>query len=208
MKIVNNKNIDVIIAAITWLAIILQSLASKNMANTFSYFTVLTNLLIAISLSITILLPETKISQFFTKAVVQSSLTSYIIIVCIIYNFAIRSSWIEPVPKVIYNNILHVLTPILYLLRWIIYVPKGKLLWYDSIKSLVYPFTYLIYTLIRGELVNWYPYFFIDLRYISYLEASINILLVITLFILFGSLLISIDKIIHKKSLLKLRYKL
>ncbi len=194
----NHKNLDLIIATSTWIAIILQLMASNNIANTMSYFTVLTNLLIAMSLSVTILFPETKIGHFFVKPLVQSSLTANIIIVCVIYNFALRSVWIQPVPEFIYNNILHVLTPILYLLRWIIYVPKGKLLWSDSIKSLIYPFTYLIYTLIRGGLVNWYPYFFIDLRELNYLEAGKNIVWVLILFLITGIIMIFIDKIINK----------
>ncbi len=194
----NHKYLDLTIAASTWIAIILQFMASNNIANTISYFTVLTNLLIAISLSVTLLFPLTKVGHFFSKPIVQASLTSCIIIVCIIYNFALRSLWIQPVPEFIYNNILHVLTPILYLIRWIIYVPKGKLLWSDSIRSLLYPFTYLIYTLIRGGLVNWYPYFFIDLRKLNYLEAGENIFLVLILFLMTGVIMTFIDKIINK----------
>lgn len=119
-------------------------------------------------------------------------------IVSAIYNYVIHSSWIQHIPEFIYNNILHVITPLLYVLRWIIYIPKGTLKWIDSIKWLIFPFIYLLYSLIRGRIVNGYPYFSVDLREIDYKEASRNISLVLLLFLVIGLTVIFTDHRINK----------
>lgn len=193
-SIFTQRDFALIIAIVTWLGLALQTAASGNIANTFSYFTVLTNLLIAISLTSVLAMPASGIGRFFANVSVQSSLASYIIIVSVIYNFAIRSTWAQPAYEFIYNNILHVLTPVLFVLYWLLFLPKKRLKWSDSIRWLGFPLCYLLYSLIRGKIVNWYPYFFIDLRELSYWEAGRNILVVLMAFLLVGWLLVFADR--------------
>ena len=190
---------DLILALITWIGIILQFYYSGNLANSISFFTIQTNMLIALSLTILLFFPATKVGSFFSKISVQSSLTLYIVIVSLIYNFALRSSWNQDYPQVVYDNILHVVTPVFYVLRWIIYIPKGTLKWSNSLKWLVYPLAYLLYSLVRGAIVQWYPYFFVDMRKISYSELLINTLVVLFAFLIIGAILIYIDLIVGRK---------
>ncbi len=193
-KIKSKSVYDSILAGITWIALILQVIDAKNLGNTFSYFTILSNLLVAVSLSLGLLFPNGKAAKLFSGISVQSAITLYIIIVALIYNFVIRKTWIENFPNLYYNNIFHVLTPILYVIRWIVYIPKGELKWMESLKWLIFPFMYLFYSLIRGNIVNWYPYAFVDLRQISIYELVRNVILVLFLFLLIGCGLVYLDK--------------
>jgi hypothetical protein len=89
-----------IIAAITWFALLLQLKLSlgttgttgfstvKTITNFFSYFTILSNLLVAISLSSALFLPSGILGRFFTKISVQSAIAVYIFIVGLVYNLA------------------------------------------------------------------------------------------------------------------------
>ena len=182
---------DVTLALITWLAIIIQVIINENIANLFSYFTLLTNLSIAASLSYSLIRPDTKVGRFFATSSFQSALASYIIIVSLIYNFVIRNSWHQPFLEFTSDNILHIITPVLYVLRWVLFIPKGTLKWNDSLKWLIVPFAYLFYSLIRGSIVNWYPYAFIDLRHISIAIALRNIVMTAFAFWVIGLLLIT-----------------
>ena len=123
----------------------------------------------------------------------------YIVIVGLVYNFTIRSTWIQPIPEVIYDNILHIVVPLLYVIRWGIYIPKGTLKWQDGLVWLIYPLVYLLYSLIRGVIVTWYPYFFINLIQLSYPEVIRNVLLLIFGFFVIGLLLIAIDRVAKEK---------
>jgi hypothetical protein len=52
--------------------------------------------------------------------------------------------------------------PVVMVADWLFQPPRATLrpkhIWY----WLLYPVGYLVYSLIRGALVNWYPYWFID----------------------------------------------
>ncbi len=61
------------------------------------------------------------------------------------------------------NVILHYLMPVALTLDWLLDPPSVRLdpprtvvLW------MVFPLLYIVYTLARGAIVNWYPYFFVD----------------------------------------------
>ncbi len=187
------------LAGITWLALILQIIDAKNLGNTFSYFTIISNVLVAVSLTVGQLFSKSRIARFFSSISVQSAITLYIIIVALIYNFVIRKTWIQSFPNLYYNNIFHVITPILYVVRWAVFIPKGDLKWGESLKWLIFPFLYLFYSLIRGNIVHWYPYGFVDLRVITTSELIRNVILVLFLFMLIGFGLVFVDNRIAKR---------
>jgi|SRR5882757_78492 len=60
------------------------------------------------------------------------------------------------------DKLLHIAVPILALLGWLIYGPRNRVDRADLLAFLVVPVVWLAYTLIRGAIVNWYPYPFID----------------------------------------------
>lgn len=60
------------------------------------------------------------------------------------------------------NFVVHYLIPVVMVVDWLFQPPRATLttrhIWY----WLLYPIGYLVYSLVRGALVNWYPYWFID----------------------------------------------
>lgn len=54
-------------------------------------------------------------------------------------------------------------------MSWI-WTPVDKKLDYKkAVKWLIFPILFVPYTLIRGEIVGWYPYFFLDPNKVGYL---------------------------------------
>ena len=49
--------------------------------------------------------------------------------------------------------------------------------------SLVFPVAWCIFTLIRGALVGWYPYHFIDVGELGYAKVGVNCLWVAVLYL-------------------------
>ncbi len=60
------------------------------------------------------------------------------------------------------NLIVHQALPIAMVLDWLIDPPRIRLVFRRAIIWLAYPLAFLVYSLIRGEFVGWYPYGFID----------------------------------------------
>ena len=85
--------------------------------------------------------------------------------------------------------------PLLYLLYWLFFIPKGFLQWKKPICWLLFPIFYLVYSIVRGAVTNFYPYPFIDVNQIGYGRTLINAGLMFLGFLILGLLFVSIDKL-------------
>jgi hypothetical protein len=199
----NSTNIKTIFASVLalliWFCVIAQFYISTDKAiNVISYFTILCNSLIAISLSFTFF-PKTKLGVFFSNLSVQTAIGLYIFIVFVVYNTVLRGIWKPTGLQLFLDNMLHVVIPILYILYWVFFVSKDKLSWKNGLYWLFFPLIYLIYSLIRGGFVNWYPYPFLNASKLGYGQVSINIVIMLFVFLLSGSALITINNKLVKK---------
>lgn len=58
--------------------------------------------------------------------------------------------------------------PIAMILDWVLNPPTKEIKWKHAVSWLLFPLLYVIYSLIRGALINWYPYPFLDPRIDGY----------------------------------------
>lgn len=196
----NFKHIYAItLACITWFSIGLQYyLGTGSTINFLSFFTIQCNLLIAISLTISTLSPDSKAGAFFSRLSVQSAIALYIFIVALVYNLILRGMFVLTGWHWFVDNMLHVVIPILYIAYWLFYRANGVLQWRDGIYWILYPFLYLCYSLIRGPLVQWYPYPFLHAGNLGYPTVFVNIAMVIVVFLVAGLGMIYITRSANK----------
>ncbi|HEY1176183.1 MAG TPA: Pr6Pr family membrane protein, partial [Phytomonospora sp.] len=71
------------------------------------------------------------------------------------------------------NVIMHQVLPVAMLLDWLVSPPANRLGAKDAAGWLIYPLAYAAYTLIRGPVVDWYPYPFIDPREKGYGHVAV-----------------------------------
>ncbi len=187
-----------VIAVIAWTALALQFYliqqttsvtgysTFKITINFFSYFTILSNLLIAVCLTTSLLSPSSSIGSFFSKASVQTAIAVYIFIVGLVYNTVLRGITTLSGLNWVVDNMLHVLVPLLFLLYWIIFTPKKVLTWNMLLPWLIFPAIYLLYSLVRGPVADWYPYPFLHAGNHGYGQVAINSLFVLLAFLIAG----------------------
>jgi hypothetical protein len=60
------------------------------------------------------------------------------------------------------DRLLHIVVPLLVVVGWLLFGPRGQVGNADIARFLVLPIVWLGYTLARGAVVHWYPYPFID----------------------------------------------
>ena len=60
------------------------------------------------------------------------------------------------------DKLLHIVVPVLCLVGWLVFGPRGLIATRDVWGFLVVPVGWLLYTLVRGTFVDWYPYPFVD----------------------------------------------
>lgn len=191
---------ETLIATTTWFALILQLLLLKeSIYNYFSYFTILSNLLIALSLTIELFFPSTKLAKSLSLPTTKSAIALYILIVGLVYNLVLRGIWEPKGWQLIADNLLHVVVPVIYVFYWIIFTPKNTLNWKNVISWSYFPLLYLVYSLIRGHFVAWYPYPFLNVAEFGYLQVLINSGFVVLAFIIFALAMIGFNKITTSK---------
>ena len=193
-----------IIALLGWFALISQFSINiqSNVTNTseiviryFSYFTLLTNLLVAICCTILVLNPSSKWGNFFSSQKTLTAITVYILVVGLIYNIILRFIWNPQGLQMIVDELLHSVIPVLFLLLWIFFVKKKTLKWKAFLPWLIYPLTYLVFILIRGAFSGFYPYPFLDVTTLGYQKVFINSLGVTIIFIILSALFITIGNL-------------
>ena len=160
-------------AALAWFAILLQYYRTVTKPGApfieatvryFSFFTILTNLLVALALTLPWLAPDTRLGAFFTRPSVRTAILTYIIIVAVIYHYLLAKLWNPQGWHLLADTIEHVVTPALYAIDWVLFVPKGTIRWKSAFVWLVYPLGYAVYSLIHGAVTGFYPYPFNQCR--------------------------------------------
>ncbi|TDE27766.1 hypothetical protein E0I61_13715 [Flavobacterium ranwuense] len=199
-----NSRFFAIIAIVGWFAVVLQlyliiinRVASlpETIVRFFSFFTIQTNILVAICFTFLWLKPKSKWGLFFSKPKNTTAITLYITIVGLVYNAILRFLWAPTGSQKVVDELLHLVIPILVLVYWILFVPKKALGFKDIFLWLIFPSLYLVYTLIRGAFFNFYPYPFIDVNLLGYNIVLLNSFFMLLAFLFFGTLLIGIGKI-------------
>ncbi len=140
----------------------------------FTFFTILTNLFVALCFSLILFKPQSELGNFFSKPKVLTAITVYITIVGIVYNLILRFLWKPQGLQFIVDELLHTVVPLLCIVFWIVYVAKSILKWKDAFPWLIYPLLYIIFILIRGAMSGFYPYPFINVTEIGYNKVLIN----------------------------------
>lgn len=198
-------------ALVLWFALILQFFISTKLyteegrstagalLQIISYYTIQTNLLIAVALTCILIKPKSAAGKFFSRTSVLTAIAVYIIIVGLIYAVILKGIWkLEGLFKLT-DFLLHTLSPIAYILFWILFVPKDKIKWRALLAWALFPFLYLIYALIRGSISGEYPYPFVDAAKFGYVQVVINAIGVLLLFLAISSVFIGITRLYSKK---------
>jgi hypothetical protein len=158
------------------------------------YFTILTNVLVALALSADARGPRGTVSRFFTRPDVHTAIAMSIVIVAAIYNLMLRQLWQPHGWQIVADNTLHVVMPALFLLYWWLAVPKATLRWPQVIVWQLYPAVYFAYVLVRGAVDRWYPYPFLDVTKLGYLLVLVDACVVLLVFVAVALLLVALGR--------------
>lgn len=131
-------------------------------ANFFSFFTIESNIFAAVMLIVSAL---ALIRNKRTDSLImfRGAATLYMAITGVIFALLLSGLDAGVLTALPWDNtVLHYLLPIAVVIDWIIDPPKKRISFKRSLVWMVYPLTYLFYTLVRGHIVGWYPYPFLN----------------------------------------------
>ena len=152
--------------------------------NFFSYFTIQSNIFAFIILIISALaIASNKRSSVFN--LLRGAATLYMVITGIVFAVllaGVEGSILTAAPWD--NIVLHYIMPVILLVDWLIDKPNKTITFKNSLVWLIYPVTYVIYSLARGQIVHWYPYPFLDPKTNGYIGVLITGLCIAALAVL------------------------
>ena len=161
----------------------------------FSFFTILTNLIVAVCCTSLLSGSNSTLKIFFSKQNTLTAIAVYITIVGLVYNIILRFLWKPAGLQWIVDELLHSVIPFLFIVLWLFFIPKGKILWKSVWAWLLYPLIYLIFILMRGPSSSFYPYPFIDVGKIGYNQTVINSAGMLLAFLVVSILFISLNRL-------------
>lgn len=164
----------------------------------FSFFTILTNLIVAIYFTVLRLKKTTSLLFRLEKPGVLSAVTLYISIVGLVYQVVLRSIWSPTGMQKLVDELLHSIIPLFVIVFWYVYENHKENQWKFIPSWLIYPSLYLVYILVRGNFSNFYPYPFVNVTQLGLQQVLINSGVLVLVFILAAVIFISISRWISK----------
>lgn len=159
----------ILVGIVLLLILIFDLFSTPSIPNFLSYFTIQTNILSALVFLYVGINKDKKP----VKDLLRGGITTYMIITGIAYALLLEKTqgqldypWI--------NLVYHKIMPALVTISWIFFPVKLHLRYKQAFLWLVFPLIYGVYTLIRGLLVNWYPYDFVNPIKIGYGAVFLN----------------------------------
>ncbi len=190
-----------IIALIGWVGLAVQLSAVINQVGSTAsalwimlrFFTVLTNLLVAIVLTGIVLGVAACRSQRLLGLMTLS-----ILLVGAVYVLLLRGLVELSGGAATANLILHYIIPSLTVLFWLLFAPKGALNWRDPLLWALYPLAYFFYALARGAMGGKYPYPFMDIPKIGLASTMTNVTIILIIFLVIGSLFVWLGRFLDR----------
>jgi hypothetical protein len=168
---------------------------STRVIRLFSFFTVLSNVLVAVTELWLVARPAGRGRTFAAvrmSAVVGITVTG-VIYVSLLQGLVDLAGWAS-----ITNVVFHYVAPIAGVLGWLVFGPHPRFT--DAVLglSLIFPGLYVIYTLWHGAVTGWFPYPFVDAGALGWGVAIRNGVLVLVLLLGVGVLYRWLDRLLGR----------
>jgi hypothetical protein len=129
-----------------------------GLANFFSYYTILGNLFAGCVLLVTA--APVRISAR-SLAILRVISVINMALVGIVFSALLRDADVGSLLPWV-NLVHHYLMPCIVLIDWILVPPRSSLGRREVVFSLIFPLAYVVYVLVRGKIIGWYPYPFLN----------------------------------------------
>jgi hypothetical protein len=148
-------------------------------ANTFAYFTVQSNLLVALTTGLLAVRPGLRSPAF---AAARLAGLVGIAVTFVVFHTVLAGLQDLDGAALVADTLFHTVVPLLAVGGWLLLGPRGLADRRAAALALVFPLLWGTFTLLRGPVADFYPYPFVDVRQLGYARVLVNVALVGVLF--------------------------
>ncbi|GAA1134752.1 Pr6Pr family membrane protein [Kribbella jejuensis] len=170
----------------------------ERVFNVFAYFTIQSNLLLGGTALMLAAQPDRPQSALFRTLRLNGVLciaVTGIVAHAVLAGLVELHGW-----AAVADFLLHTAAPIAGVLGWLLFGPRGLVDWRIVGWSIVFPVLWLIFTLVRGAFVGFYPYPFVNVDEHGYGRVLLNCLLVAVLFLALAAGATALDRRLRRKT--------
>jgi hypothetical protein len=160
----------------------------------FKYFTIQTNLMVSVWFILAIVWHNKPESLKKITGPLKGAFTLYITTTFIFFAILLQIFY-RPTGFAAFSNIiLHYVTPIAFIVDWVLTETKLKYKWNYLPYWTIYPLCYLLFSFIHGSLTGDYIYPFLNINQLGILGYSLSIFLLVSSGLGLGSMYIAINR--------------
>ena len=159
-----------------------------------SYFTILSNALVALTCAAAALGPHSVAGRLALRPALRGAVLLYILITALIYHLVLAGHWHPRGAALLADTLLHTVVPALYALGWLWIAPARGLHWRHLPGWLLVPTLYFLWAMLLGGVLHAYPYPFLNLARLGPESLLRNAAVLLGVFVLLGALLVLLDR--------------
>lgn len=153
----------------------------SRVVDTLSYFTIWSNIVVAISVTMLLARP---LRDTLARRVLRLSGLLMITVTAIVYQVLLAPSAVVVGWSRLTDPLLHVVTPLLTVVVWAVWGPRGWITRREVPLALAIPLLWIVWMLARGAVVHAYPYDFANVEEFGYASVARTLVFIL----LFGLL--------------------
>jgi hypothetical protein len=163
----------------------------------FSYFTIWSNITVAVVATLLWARPDRDSTWFRAvrlSALLMISVTGLVYGV-LLAGLADLQGW-----EVVANFFIHQTVPLLAIVVFVVAGPRGWIDWPTIGRATVVPLVWAAYALVRGAVIDAYPYFFLDVAVLGYARVLLNLVGVLLLGLVIALILWAVDRWLTRRA--------
>lgn len=165
--------------------------APMRLLDSLSYFTIWSNIVVAISATLLALQPA---RDSLPRRALRFSGLIMITITALVYAvwlspYVVLSGW-----SYLTNPLAHIVVPAVTVLAWLVWGPRGRIGWRTLPASLLIPLAWVVYMLARGAIDGTYPYGFVNVAAHGYPKAFAVIAAIFAFGLLVAAVFAALDR--------------
>jgi hypothetical protein len=145
-------------------------------SNFFSYFTIQSNLIAVAAFLVSVAWWRT--APMPTWELVRGASVLHMTITFVVFAVLLSGTDVDTaIPWV--DTVLHRVMPLAVIADWLIDPPRHHIPFRSSLRWTTFPLLWLAYTMVRGVVLGWYPYPFLDPAYGRYASVAVYVVAIL-----------------------------
>lgn len=170
--------------------------ALSRLTDTLSYFTIWSNVVVAVSVTLLALRPT---RDTLLRRVLRLDGLLMITVTAIVYQVLLApTATVEGWSRVT-DPILHVVTPLVTVVVWAVWGPRGWITGRLVPAALVVPVAWIAWMLARGAVVDAYPYGFANVTELGYAGVAGTLLMILLFGVVVAAVFWALDVVLRRQ---------